>query len=127
MNIFGIDQKVSFRHIVRWANTLDTGAFSNSLIANYRNGYTDAEATARNLTTNKNEVIRLRVPSYLTWDWQGKWSVNKAVQLRAGIKNLFDRDPPLSLRNSSGHQVGFDPRYADVYGRSFYLNGSYTF
>jgi iron complex outermembrane receptor protein len=127
MNIFGIDQKVSFRHIVRWANTLDTGAFSNSLIASYRNGYTDAEATARNLTTNKNEVIRLRVPSYLTWDWQGKWSVNKAVQLRAGIKNLFDRDPPLSLRNSSGHQVGFDPRYADVYGRSFYLNGSYTF
>jgi iron complex outermembrane receptor protein len=127
MNIFGVDQNVAFRNIVRWTNTLDTGAFSNTIIANYRNGYTDAEATVRNLTTNKNEAIRLQVPSYITWDWQGKWNVTKAVQLRAGVKNLFDRDPPLSLRNSSGHQVGFDPRYADVFGRSFYMNGSYTF
>ncbi|MGO4378644.1 TonB-dependent receptor [Pseudoduganella sp. RAF19] len=127
MNFFGIDNKVSFRHVIRWTTTLDTGAFSNTIIANYRNGYTDAEATVRNLTTNKNEVIRLDVPSYITWDWQGKWNVTKAVQLRAGIKNLLDRDPPLSLRNSSGHQVGFDPRYADVFGRTFYVSGAYTF
>ncbi|WP_395401315.1 TonB-dependent receptor [Pseudoduganella sp. UC29_106] len=127
LNFFGTNNAVSFRHVVRWTNTLDTGAFSNSLIANYRNGYTDAEASVLNLTTNKLESIRLRVPSHLTWDWQGKWNVSKAVALRAGIKNLLDRDPPLSLRNSSGHQVGFDPRYADPLGRTFYMSGSYTF
>jgi iron complex outermembrane receptor protein len=127
MNFFGSDNKVAFRHVVRWTTTLDTGAFSNTLIANYRNGYTDAQSTVLNLDTSKLEKIRLHVPSHLTWDWQGKWSVNKQVLLRAGIKNLLDRDPPLSLRNSSGHQVGFDPRYADPMGRTFYLTGNYTF
>jgi iron complex outermembrane receptor protein len=112
---------------VRWTNTLDTGAFSNTLIANYRNGYTDAEAVVYNTATKTNGPIRLSVPSHLTFDWQGKWNVNKQVMLRAGIKNLFDRDPPLSLRNSSGHQVGFDPRYADPMGRTFYMTGNVVF
>ncbi|KQZ41403.1 TonB-dependent receptor [Duganella sp. Root1480D1] len=127
MNFFGTDNKVAFRHVVRWTTTLETGAFSNTLIANYRNGYTDASATVLNLDTNVSEKIRLHVPSHLTWDWQGKWTVNKQLALRAGIKNLLDRDPPLSLRNSSGHQVGFDPRYADPMGRTFYLTGNYAF
>ena len=127
MNFFGTNNAVSFRHVVRWTNTLETGAFSNTLIANYRNGYTDASSTVLNLSTSQLESIRLHVPSHLTWDWQGKWTVNKQLALRAGIKNLLDRDPPLSLRNSSGHQVGFDPRYADPTGRTFYLTGNYTF
>lgn len=127
MNFFGINNAVSFRHVAKWTNTLDTGAFSNTIVVSYRNGYTDAEATVRNLSTNKNELIRLHVPSYLTFDWQGKWAVSKELSLRAGIKNLFDREPPLSLRNSSGHQVGFDPRYADAIGRRFYMTAGYTF
>jgi iron complex outermembrane receptor protein len=127
MNYFGINDNVSFRHIVRLSTTLDTGAFSNSLIANYRNGYTDAEAESRNLATNKLEKFRVEVPSHLTFDWQGKWQVSKKVLLRAGVKNIADRNPPFSLRASSGHQVGFDPRYADPLGRTFYLTGGYTF
>jgi len=127
MNFFGINDNVTFRHIVRLATTLDTGAFSNTIIANYRNGYTDAEAESRNLGTGKLEKFRVEVPSHLTFDWQGKWQVNKNVLLRAGVKNLADRDPPFSLRASSGHQVGFDPRYADPLGRTFYLTGGYTF
>jgi len=49
------------------------------------------------------------------------------VTLRAGIKNLFDREPPLSLRSSRGHQVGYDPRYADPMMRSFYFTAQYKF
>jgi len=127
MNFFGSTNQVTFRHVVRWTTTLDTGPFSNSIIVNYRNGYTDAEATVRNTGTGKNEKIRLEVPSFMTFDWQGKWTASKEVTLRAGIKNLFDRTPPLSLRNSSGHQVGYDPRYADPMGRTFYLTGAYAF
>jgi iron complex outermembrane receptor protein len=127
LNIFGTDDDVVFRHIIRLSTTLETGAFTNSLIANYRNGYTDALATVRNLSTGKNESLRLEVPSFLTFDWQGRWILNKNASLRAGVKNIADRSPPLSLRNSSGHQVGFDPRYADPLGRTFYLTGNYTF
>jgi len=127
LNFFGTNDDVSFRHVVRWSTTLDTGAFSNSLIANYRNGYTDASATSYNLDKGVNETFRIEVPSHLTFDWQGKWAVTKAINLRAGVKNLADRNPPLSLRASSGHQVGFDPRYADPMGRTFYLTGNYSF
>jgi len=127
MNYFGVNDAVSFRHIVRLSTTLDTGAFSNSLVANYRNGYTDAEAQSRNVATNKLETFRVHVPSHLTFDWQGKWKATSNLLLRAGIKNIADRNPPFSLRASSGHQVGFDPRYADPLGRTFYLTGSYTF
>ncbi|KQQ33312.1 TonB-dependent receptor [Duganella sp. Leaf126] len=127
MNFFGIDDSVSFRHVVRLSSSLDTGAVTNTLIANYRNGYTDASATSYNLGTNANETFRIEVPSYLTFDWQGKWQVSKEISLRAGVKNIADREPPLSLRASSGHQIGYDARYADPIGRSFYLTGSYTF
>jgi len=127
MNYFGVNDAVSFRHIVRLSTTLDSGAFSNTLVANYRNGYTDAEASSLNVATGKLESFRIEVPSHLTFDWQGKWQASKNVLLRAGVKNIADRKPPFSLRASSGHQVGFDPRYADPLGRTFYLTGGYTF
>jgi iron complex outermembrane receptor protein len=127
LNYFGADDQVAFRHVVRTSLTLDTGALSNTLTMNYRNGYTDAEASVRNLGTNKNEKIRLQVPSYITLDWQGRFMVTKTASIRAGIKNLLNREPPLSLRNSSGHQVGFDPRYADAMLRTFYVTGNYQF
>jgi len=128
MNYFGINNAVTFRHVVRLSTSLDTGKLSNSLIVNYRNGYTDAAATVRNLGTGINVVgYRLEVPSFTTFDWQGRYAFTDAFTLRAGMKNIFDRQPPLSLRSSSGHQVGFDPRYADPLGRQLYVTGNYKF
>ncbi|HTD06873.1 MAG TPA: TonB-dependent receptor, partial [Undibacterium sp.] len=127
LNYFGINNAVTFRDIARVTAALETGAMTNIVTANYRNGYTDAEASVRNTATNANELIRLQVPSYTTIDWQGKYLVSKVWEVRAGIKNLFDKAPPLSLRASSGHQVGYDPRYADVFGRTFYLSSNYKF
>jgi len=128
MNYFGINNAVTFRHIVRLSSTLDTGKLSNTVTVNYRNGYTDAAATVRNLDTGVNVPnFRLEVPSFTTVDWQGRYAVNEALMLRLGMKNIFDRQPPLSLRSSSGHQVGFDPRYADPLGRQIYVTGNYKF
>ncbi|RFP11703.1 TonB-dependent receptor [Duganella sp. BJB488] len=127
LNFFGVDNSVAFRHIVRAALTLDTGKLSNTLSANYRNGYRDAQATVRNVDSGKDESIRLWVPSYLTIDWQGKLALTKTASIRMGVKNLLDREPPLSLRASSGHQVGFDPRYTDQIGRTVYLTGTLAF
>ena len=39
----------------------------------------------------------------------------------------MNKKPPLTLRDSSGHQVGYDPRYADLMLRTVYLQGSYKF
>jgi iron complex outermembrane receptor protein len=44
------------------------------------------------------------------------------------MKNVFDKQPHLSLRESgAGHQVGWDPRYSDAYGRTYYLQAQYAF
>lgn len=127
MDFFGTNDAVTFRNIAAISGTLDTGALSNTLTAHYRNNYTDAAQPAYNTATKLNETIRLEVPSYTTLDWQGRYQFNKAITLRVGIKNLMDKQPPLSLRASSGHQVGFDPRYADMYGRQAYITGNYKF
>lgn len=127
MDFFGVNNGVTFRNIARFSATLETGRFSNTLTANYRNGYTDALATVRNTATNANESIRLDVPSFATLDWQGRVKFTEAITLRLGVKNLLDKQPPLSLRASSGHQVGYDPRYADALGRQAYITGNYKF
>jgi iron complex outermembrane receptor protein len=127
LNYFGINNAVTFRNIARLTATLDTGKLSNTVIMNYRDGYTDAEATVRNVGTGKNELIRLEVPSHTTVDYQVKYKLTEAITIRGGIRNLFDRQPPFSLRASSGHQVGFDPRYADPLGRTSYVTANYKF
>ncbi|WP_058049690.1 TonB-dependent receptor [Janthinobacterium sp. Ant5-2-1] len=128
MNFFGDTNEVTFRNLMKLTTTLDTGRLSNTVTVNYRNGYTDAAATVYNLATKKEEKnFRLQVPSYTTFDWQARFAFDKQTTIRAGIKNLFDRAPPLSLRASSGHQIGFDPRYADPMMRSFYVTGNYKF
>ena len=127
LDFFGVNNAVTFRNLARFSGTLDTGKLSNTIMVNYRNGYTDASASVRNTATNANETIRLDVPSYATLDWQGRYRFTKAITLRLGVKNLLDKQPPLSLRASSGHQVGYDPRYADPLGRQVYVTGNYKF
>ena len=72
--------------------------------------------------------MQRHVGSYTTFDWQGVYNYNKALTFTAGIKNLFDRNPPLTLQNAGGgNQVGYDGRYTDPLGRQFYLTGHYKF
>ncbi|MDP1900016.1 MAG: TonB-dependent receptor [Rubrivivax sp.] len=127
MGRYGENQSVSFRNIVRATATLDTGKLSNTLTLKYRSGYTDIKTNARNLTTNKNELVTLKVPEYSTLDWVGVYSFSKALELKLGVKNLLNKAPPLTLRDSSGHQVGYDPRYADPFMRTVYVEGRYSF
>jgi len=52
----------------------------------------------------------------------------KNLQLTAGIRNVFDRNPPYS--NAGGQnffQAGYDPGYADPRGRTFLLSAKYRF
>ena len=53
-----------------------------------------------------------------------------SVPKSAGILNIADRSPPLSLVNSGtnkGQMIGYDDRYYDPRGRTFYVNGTLKF
>ena len=61
-----------------------------------------------------------------TYDVQGTWSGIKNLQLVFGVRNIFDRDPPASNQTQT-FQVGYDPRYTDARGRTYYLGLKYAY
>ena len=137
LGVFGPDQQVVFRTIMNLQASLQTGAFTHTLAGHYKSGYQD-EAYGINTSVFLAKAdgslgasvafAGLRVPSYTTWDWQTKYMFNANLSFTLGIKNLFDRDPPLSLQNGGGgNQVGYDGRYTDPLGRQFYIVGQYKF
>ncbi len=133
----GTDDQVAFRWLVKLQGTLDTGPFSNTLTLNWKPGYRDQTYVADDFTVRLRnpdgspgaftDISDFRVPAYHTIDWQAKWSVTKNFALSAGIKNLLDEKPPLSIKTVGGNMLGFDPRYADGKGRTFSLGGSFQF
>ncbi len=69
---------------------------------------------------------RRTVASYATLDIQGTWKGVRNLVLTAGVRNVLDRDPPASDQDDY-FQVGYDPTYADVRGRTYYLRARYKF
>jgi len=127
MGKYGENAAVTFRNIIRATAKLETGAFTNTVTLKARSGYQDITATVRDVATNKNTTVSVVVPRYATIDWQGMYKYSKALELRLGVNNVLNSKPPFTLRDSSGHQVGYDPRYADPMMRTVYMEGSYKF
>jgi iron complex outermembrane receptor protein len=66
------------------------------------------------------------VPKYDLWSLQGQFKGVKNLVLTAGVLNLLDKKPPVTTQEDY-FQVGFDPTYADVKGRSFYVRANMKF
>jgi iron complex outermembrane receptor protein len=66
------------------------------------------------------------VGSYTLTNLSTTYTGFKNLSLTAGIKNLFDVEPPFS-QQATTFQKGYDPRYTDAIGRSIFLRGSYKF
>lgn len=132
---FGALGYVAFRWQAKLTSALKMGAFTHTLAVSHKSGYRDAEYTAERYDAAGNlsgqfETVRLRVAPYTTFDWQTQWAINKMFQLTAGVLNLADKAPPLSLAEgglNKGQMFGYDDRYYDPRGRTFYANLSLKF
>lgn len=131
---YGENGSVSFRDIFKFTASLQTGAFTNTLSAKYRSGYDDQEQTADGcaitLVDAMGDCVAVsdwKIPSYTTFDWQTSYAVNKMTEIRFGINNVLDEKPSLAIGAGGGHQVGYDPRYTDSFGRTFYLAADIKF
>ena len=137
LGVYGPDQAVVFRTQFNMLASLQTGGFTNSLAFHFKSGYHDEVYAAStsvflaNPDGSRGASVAfggLRVPTYKTFDWQTQYEVTKAFQLTVGIKNLADAKPPLSLQTGGGgNAVGFDGRYYDPTGRTFYGTARYKF
>ncbi len=65
-----------------------------------------------------------RVAKYVTYNLSGSVDINKRMRMTAGIKNLFDKDPPFAITYDTNFGSGssWEPRVADPRGRSFTMN-----
>jgi iron complex outermembrane recepter protein len=109
--------------VFRWQHNVNAiwsyaNKYTVGLTGHYKSSYKDDPSIAAGKTNT--------VASYTTWDLFGSYKPIKTVSLTAGVRNLFDRDPPLSYQQAV-FQAGYDPRYTDPTGRTFYLRGSYDF
>jgi iron complex outermembrane recepter protein len=66
------------------------------------------------------------IGAYDLWNLSASYTGFRSWTLSAGIKNLFDRDPPFSNQTQS-YQVGYDPTYADPHGRLYWAGVRYAF
>lgn len=107
--------------VFRWQHNASLnwtgGQFGAGLTAHYKSGYTDADI---------GDTPIFKVASYTTFDGYLSWSMVKGFSITAGVRNLFDRNPPLSYQTQT-FQAGYDPRYTDPTGRTYYLRGTYSF
>jgi iron complex outermembrane receptor protein len=67
-----------------------------------------------------------RVGHYPVWNLSTTFTGNKLFELTAGIKNLFDKEPPFT-NQVTNFQLGYDPRYTDPLGRTVYARLTYKF
>ena len=108
-NLGGPVVKLKQTFTVDW----DKDAWGASIRYFRQNGYEDYDEKAH-------------VKAYDLFDVQGQFRGIKGVTLTAGIRNLFDKKPPVTNQQDY-FQVGFDPTYAAVQQRSFYIRGNYRY
>ncbi len=110
--------------IFRWRHTAGVnwslGSWSAALQQSFQSGYLDQNTSA------DAGYDHHRVGSYMTYNLSGTYTGIKNLSLTLGIKNLFDKDPPVS-NTTDNYQFGYDPRYADPLGRVFFMRGTYKF
>jgi iron complex outermembrane receptor protein len=125
---------VTFRSQGRWATSLKAGDWTHTFGVNFKSGYTDQEQTVDVLDASGavigSEKIKLDIGTYSTVDWQTVWGATKNIDFSVGVLNVFDRAPPFTLSTSGtnkGQQFGYDDRYYDPRGRTFYATLTYRF
>jgi iron complex outermembrane recepter protein len=138
LGVFGPDQQVVFRIISNLELSLQTGQWVNTFMTHYKSGYRDETYSAGSdavFLANPDGSLGapvafggLQVPSYYTFDWQTALDIVKNIRLTAGVRNIADKAPPLSLQTGGGgNQSGYDGRYYDPIGRTFYVRGDVKF
>jgi iron complex outermembrane receptor protein len=108
--------------VFRWRHNLllswAQGDWTVNLANRYNSHYIDQNAV--------DPEFARTVKHWSTWTLSGTYSGNKNVDFTAGIKNLFDQDPPYT-NQSTTFQQGYDPRYTDPLGATVFMRATYKF
>jgi iron complex outermembrane receptor protein len=109
--------------------TFKQGDWSGMLQNVYRDGYLDRvlPGVANGKVTPSD--YDPKVHAYSIFHASVNYTGIKSLTLTAGIKNLFNQDPPFAITydDNTGAGSSWEPRVADPRGRSFTLMANYKF
>jgi len=109
--------------------TYKYGNWSGMLQNIYRSGYDDqvlpGVASGRVTPSNYSS----KVDEYSIFNLSVNYTGFQNLTLTAGVKNMFDEDPPFAITydGNTGAGSSWEPRVADPRGRSFTLMANYKF
>ena len=118
---------------LKWKHTANVsfkkGDWSTALYNVYRAGYKDQvlPGVANGLVKPSN--YQSKVDPYSIFHASVSYGGIKNLTLTAGVKNIFDQDPPFAITydGNTGAGSSWEPRVADPRGRSFNLFANYKF
>ena len=118
---------VSPRLRMRFMGGLTRDQWSTHLIMNHTSSYMDAPVDAANLNDGSVSTVTRRVNSFTTWDLQILYGANRQLDLRLGMRNLFNRQAPLSFVQNSYQVFGANTVYSNLWGRALDLGMTLRF
>lgn len=109
--------------------TFKQGDWSGMLQNIYRAGYKDQVLPGVQSGLVKPANWQEKVDAYSIFNASVNYTGFKNLVVTAGIKNLFDQDPPFAITYDSNSGAGstWEPRVADPRGRSYTLQVNYKF
>ncbi len=109
--------------VLRWSSTLNIdwsrGDWGAGVTNHYVSSYLDQNPNPTAAPINT-------VAGYSIWTLYGTWKPVKSVTLLAGVRNVFNTEPPFS-NQSLTFQQGYNPYFVDPTMRAFYAKAKYEF
>ncbi len=119
---FGGDLGLRWKHNAFVSYSTDEWGVSLSQI--FRSGYRNQQlpGVANGSVNPPNDVVK--TSDYMLYNLSAFYRLDERFKITAGIKNLFDRDPPfaISYDTNTGGGSSWEPRVADPRGRSFTIS-----
>jgi len=118
---------------LRWKHsawvTYKRGNWTGTLSQTFRSGYNDQVLPGVTSGRVTPPLWSPKVDSYTTYNVSASYAGFRNLTLTAGIKNLFDTDPPFAITYDSNFGSGssWEPRVADPRGRSYTVSVEYKF
>ncbi len=102
----------------RFSVGLARDQWSGQLSVNYTAGYKDADIEVLNMATGEPEIYRgHRVRAFTTVDVMGQYAWTPQVDVRLGMRNVFNQQAPLSFAQTSVQLYGANTIYSNLWGR----------
>ena len=119
---FAGDLGLKWKHSAFVSFTKDDFTFSFSQI--YRDGYNNQALPGIANGTVVRPDFNPKVKPYVIYNTSVSKDVLGLLRLTAGVRNVFDKDPPFAITYDSNTGAGssWEPRVADPRGRSFTLS-----